>query len=428
MLSAWWRRHARAGSGRPARAAPAPATPGGGRPPALECLEDRCLLATGLSLPSAGGVTLFELANQPFTAPVAHVRLAAAPDVRVAIDWGDGQTSAGTLRSGGGVDFDVLGTATYHRPGSFAVRVFVTGDDGTALAVTSQAVVGEFVGSLTFAVEGAPGWFTAGDGQLVVFRDGSVWTVPAAGGKDGQAGPQPATTPAAPAPPGKATPPAGPAGMGAHLAGAGAADPGPAAVVAPAGLTPPRPVDPTTFFVWTSQRDQEGTVPRPEPSPAPESMTGPHGLAAPARLDLETYFVAHQAAQAAAPLPPAGAREGAVRPAAMPGGLGEWMRNDAVMAALADAAGAPPAAAPPAAAALVADAGPGAAAEEPEREPGEASTERGRSLPWGGTGWLVVTGFVYGLWGARTGPGQSRRGPARRSPADGDGCPGPEEG
>src|SRR5690242_19399878 len=90
MLSAWWKRRARARTGRPARAASTKRSP-----PALECLEDRCLLATGLSLASLGGVTLHEFVNQQFTAPVAHVRLAGASDVKVAIDWGDGQTSAG---------------------------------------------------------------------------------------------------------------------------------------------------------------------------------------------------------------------------------------------------------------------------------------------------------------------------------------------
>ncbi len=104
MVRSWVRRLAQRVAGRPLRAAaPAPPTPAAARPPCLEWLEDRCLLATGLS-------SLPALAGHNFTAPVAH--------------------------------FGVLSTTTYRQVGQFQfqfqVAVSVTGADRQALTVNGK--------------------------------------------------------------------------------------------------------------------------------------------------------------------------------------------------------------------------------------------------------------------------------------------------
>jgi hypothetical protein len=61
-----------------------------------------------------------------------------ASDFSATIDWGDGQTSAGTVAGGGG-SFTVSGTHTYATSGSFSVIVTLTDDPpGTATATTTS--------------------------------------------------------------------------------------------------------------------------------------------------------------------------------------------------------------------------------------------------------------------------------------------------
>lgn len=61
----------------------------------------------------------------------------------VNIDWGDGQTSNGTVVPIGNGSFNVLGNHTYKEEGSYAVnfRVIDSGGNTTATAVTSAAVI-----------------------------------------------------------------------------------------------------------------------------------------------------------------------------------------------------------------------------------------------------------------------------------------------
>src|SRR2546423_447666 len=103
------------------------------------------------------GVTLHEQAGKEFTAEVgSFVFPAPGNGLGASIDWGDGATSAGTLKADGpvGVDqinYDVIGTHTYAKPGTYAIRVTVTrqlGPPGSMApiqlitTIDSKAIVG----------------------------------------------------------------------------------------------------------------------------------------------------------------------------------------------------------------------------------------------------------------------------------------------
>jgi predicted pyridoxine 5'-phosphate oxidase superfamily flavin-nucleotide-binding protein len=91
-------------------------------------------------------VNFAALSGIPFTGPVATFNdtntASVAGDFVATIDWGDGQTSTGTV-SGSGGGFTVSGTHTYASPGTFAVLVTLTDPPpGTATAsVTGTATV-----------------------------------------------------------------------------------------------------------------------------------------------------------------------------------------------------------------------------------------------------------------------------------------------
>jgi uncharacterized protein (TIGR03118 family) len=132
--------HPRRRDARPAR----PARPG--RWQALERLEDRQLLAAALSGTSVplspapvegvsftGIVAKFTDADMN-TDPAAYA---------VAIDWGDGRTSKGTVAVDPQGGFDVSGTHTYSAPGAFRVIAQVGDQDSDATSIATTNVVGE---------------------------------------------------------------------------------------------------------------------------------------------------------------------------------------------------------------------------------------------------------------------------------------------
>ena len=113
--------------------------------PAIEPLEGRRLLSvspllahvapsitpTPISVSMGQGVTLHENAGVSFTASVGtFVTLAPGTNLHAYIRWGDGTSSAGVVKADGviGVDqiqFEVDGTHTYHRGGTFPILVTV---------------------------------------------------------------------------------------------------------------------------------------------------------------------------------------------------------------------------------------------------------------------------------------------------------------
>lgn len=95
---------------------------------------------------SATGTTLQATAGTAFTAVIATFT-DANPNAQLAdfatptIDWGDGQSSAGTVSQESNGTFDVTGTHTYADGGIFTVGVTVNDADGSAATANSTANV-----------------------------------------------------------------------------------------------------------------------------------------------------------------------------------------------------------------------------------------------------------------------------------------------
>jgi len=122
--------------------------------PAIELLENRRLLsaatlaANGLStntvalgtiasgttptpVNSIGGVTIHEVAGVQFTTSVGtFFTIAPGTNLKANINWGDGSSSAGTLKnipfvSVDELEFAVIGTHTYAKAGTYAIQTVV---------------------------------------------------------------------------------------------------------------------------------------------------------------------------------------------------------------------------------------------------------------------------------------------------------------
>jgi hypothetical protein len=125
---------------------------------------------------TAQAATAHATAAAPFTAVVATFTDAAPPgdlsDYAATIAWGDGQTSPGTVTADpqGAARFDVIGTHTYVREGTFAVPVFIRSRGGATVTADSSAVVADAPlnaqGTRVSATEGTP--LTA---VVATFRD-----------------------------------------------------------------------------------------------------------------------------------------------------------------------------------------------------------------------------------------------------------------
>jgi hypothetical protein len=101
----------------------------------LEALEDRCLLSTTLPVlpaPGGGGLVFHETPGQQFTADLGtFTSIAPGTSLKASINWGDGTTSAGTIKADhvNGLDtvvFEVDGTHTYAADGNYAITATVT--------------------------------------------------------------------------------------------------------------------------------------------------------------------------------------------------------------------------------------------------------------------------------------------------------------
>ena len=81
---------------------------------------------------SSGGVTINEIAGKKFSANVgSFMYIAPGTGLSATINWGDGNSSAGTLVPSGVVGIDVIkynvkGTHTYANPGTYPITVTVT--------------------------------------------------------------------------------------------------------------------------------------------------------------------------------------------------------------------------------------------------------------------------------------------------------------
>jgi hypothetical protein len=96
----------------------------------LEPLEDRCLLAIGM----ANGLVVFGTGRAPLNAVVASftdtIPNATPSDFSVAISWGDGQTTPGTVTPNTQGGFDVIGNHTYALDASYTIAITATDSVG----------------------------------------------------------------------------------------------------------------------------------------------------------------------------------------------------------------------------------------------------------------------------------------------------------
>ena len=133
----------------------------------VERLEGRALLAitVGPISPSAG---------MPFTGLVASLDQAdvtgTLADINANIDWGDGQSSAGSV-SLVGTNYQVQGTHTYAAAGSYPLQVTVTGTPPSQISGQGTATVAATPINLT-GVTITPTLGQSFTGKVAVFNDG----------------------------------------------------------------------------------------------------------------------------------------------------------------------------------------------------------------------------------------------------------------
>ncbi len=399
-----WRRYMKHGkAGRP-HGADGPAS-ARGRRLEVELLEDRRLLSAAPGPYDLTGLTLVVPVDQSFIAPVARFRTDETPDYRVSVDWGDGHLSAGSLRTVSDHTFDVVGDTTYHQAGTFAVTTALTRDDGSTFVIRSYAVVtanvsGEATTIYADVRVGAPPQIptATGGSQIAVGQDqtGGVFTF---------------STPQGPGlPPGREPPPAPPPDLapgtrGAIVPAAAAASPR-AHPLAGVSVTPRRDVDPSTFVLWSSQRDQGATARQTLPAAAPVSFSPPlAGAGGPGRLDVEEYFAVADRVNDV-PTPVRFAADVEARPA---GAVKPPLLDDDLLAVLARAR-APVVTTADESAEVPPEPGQAAAVVAPSRaEDSAGGKDNFFTLA---TAWVLLQALFYGVW--QTGDDGGRAAPTAR--------------
>ncbi len=91
------------------------------------------------------GVKVEAVPGRLFQGPVASFSTtdsqAAASDFTAVINWGDGQSSSGTIVASGSGGFGVVGDHNYTQPGVFSVSTTITNDEGMSVSDSSTASV-----------------------------------------------------------------------------------------------------------------------------------------------------------------------------------------------------------------------------------------------------------------------------------------------
>jgi hypothetical protein len=114
--------------------------------PVVTTVTDAPLTASGTTLQATAG-TAFTSVVATFTDanPDADLTQYAVPT----IDWGDGQSSAGTISQGSSGTFDVTGTHTYADAGTFTASVTVNDVGGNAATARTMATVAPAVPTIS---------------------------------------------------------------------------------------------------------------------------------------------------------------------------------------------------------------------------------------------------------------------------------------
>jgi hypothetical protein len=113
---------------------------------------------------TAAGTSITGTQGQPFTGTVATfsqpIPGAAADDYSATIDWGDGNTSDGTIAANATGGFTVTGSNTFEATGSLGVKVTI--DDNAGMSATATASATVAAPAPTFASTNAD---SVGEGQ-----------------------------------------------------------------------------------------------------------------------------------------------------------------------------------------------------------------------------------------------------------------------
>lgn len=94
---------------------------------------------------SASGTSITATSGSPFSGPVATFSdsdpQATAGDYAATIDWGDGSSSAGSIRAASGGGFEVDGSHTYSSGGSYSVHARISDQGGASTTASANASV-----------------------------------------------------------------------------------------------------------------------------------------------------------------------------------------------------------------------------------------------------------------------------------------------
>src|SRR5262245_21208268 len=113
---------------------------GRGCRPCVEALEDRSLLSVTAAVSDLSPAPFVVPRGQDFTRGLASFRVDEPEEVTAIIEWGDGDTSAGTLVNLGGDLFGVYAAGRYDAVNVFSVTVTIQ-QEGEPVATVQASVV-----------------------------------------------------------------------------------------------------------------------------------------------------------------------------------------------------------------------------------------------------------------------------------------------
>jgi len=108
---------------------------------------------------SAGGTV--EQVMGLMVASDEYYAMAAVPQLDVEIDWGDGETSAGSIEANELGGFDVVGEHTFANSGVFDVHVIVTDEDENIQTIDLAATVDDVVSTIVTSLCGSGAGFAS---------------------------------------------------------------------------------------------------------------------------------------------------------------------------------------------------------------------------------------------------------------------------
>jgi|GEM_PF-749331 len=135
----------------------------------LWMVNDGVLTAQGVAVSATEGTAVPGATVATFTDPDL---VSSASDFSATINWGDGNSRAGTI-SGSAGSFSVSGTNTYSQPGSYTATITITDAEGSSTSTSSTATVASASLSVTaFTVNAIAG--SSFNGMVASFTDNNA--------------------------------------------------------------------------------------------------------------------------------------------------------------------------------------------------------------------------------------------------------------